>query len=790
VVLDRVNVGGSESEVQSLLVARGDPGIGATWSVDGIEITDPAAPGSTLLYPDLDALSGFAVRTLEGDPRVRTPGLQIGLRGPAARNRLTGAVHLRGSWAALQSENLPEELAGRPFFRNHTGSVSELGAELAGPTGGGRAWIQGSFFRNALSQQSFTEHEEWLRTSGITVRARGRAGAGTLSFLALYGDKVHEDRDPSLSSEHAARWKQSGPTWVVAASDQRPLLGWSLLSHASWADGGFGLEPYGGRDRSPFQDHRGVLQRSYSWLETDRHRLRFAVEAAREGRAFGKPHRLLVGASYWRAPVVTEQAWPGNGVLGLEQRGVFFQAFRLTGFAIPIRASSASGLTSGLAAFVSDEVRLSRFSVSLALRLERLWGGSRPSSVPAHPTFPDLLPAVFYDGRGQGVDWLDLLPRASVAFALDGATTLRAGYAAFAAPLGTAEATFDNPLREAASVTYYWNDLNGDREVQPGELDLVRGRLGASGFDPARPGEAVSPNLIAPDLRSPRTHELFLSGERRLGSTGTLALRGGWRRLEDALWRPLRNLTLADYVARGSVTGELFGQPYDVTYFAPASSSQIVPGNGRVLSNREGYAQDTFLLEGEVRGRLGSSLEARAWVAWTDWRERFFGRGTAVQDPTPLDSEPLVDGGVPALRAGGLGRGDLFVGARFVGGASLRVHLPLAFRAAALLHLRQGFPVPYYQVASTGDPASPSKDVLVTGDLDAYRLPGLVLLDLRLERGVSLGRGRLTAALDVFNATNAATRLQVARDVELPGFDRPRELVRPRLLRLGLEWRF
>jgi len=26
--------------------------------------------------------------------------------------------------------------------------------------------------------------------------------------------------------------------------------------------------------------------------------------------------------------------------------------------------------------------------------------------------------------------------------------------------------------------------------------------------------------------------------------------------------------------------------------------------------------------------------------------------------------------------------------------------------------------------------------------------------------------------------------------VELPAFNRPRELVRPRLLRLGLEWRF
>ena len=42
----------------------------------------------------------------------------------------------------------------------------------------------------------------------------------------------------------------------------------------------------------------------------------------------------------------------------------------------------------------------------------------------------------------------------------------------------------------------------------------------------------------------------------------------------------------------------------------------------------------------------------------------------------------------------------------------------------------------------------------------------------------------------VGSSKNAATRLQVARDVDLPGFDRPREIVRPRLLRLGLDYRF
>ncbi|HEX9709918.1 MAG TPA: hypothetical protein VGB42_08150, partial [Candidatus Thermoplasmatota archaeon] len=744
VVLDRVNVGGSESEVQSLLVARGDPGIGASWSLDGVEVTDPAALGTSLLYPDMDALSSFTARPAATDPRVRTPGVHVGLVLPAPRAHLTGGAHVRGSWGGLQSDNLPDDLGGRPFFRNRMDSVSELGAELGGPVRGG--WIFGSFFRNALAQQTFTEHDESLRTSGVMAKARVRLGAGTLSILAVRADKVHEDRATGLSTAPESRWRQSGPTWVLAADDRRQILGFSLLSHVSWADGGFGLEPYGGREPSAFQDFRGVLRRSYSWLETDRDRLRLGFEAASERRLFGARHDLMVGASWWRAPVETEQAWPGNGVLGIEQRGVFFQTFRVTGFAIPFRPAAAHALTTSFAAFVSDEVRFSRWTTSLGLRLERLRGESHASSVAANPTFPDLLPAVSYDGRGQGVDWLDLLPRAAIARAFGERTILRAGYAAFAAPLGTAEATFDNPLRDTASVTYYWKDANGDATVQSGELDLVRGRLGSSGFDPARPDEAVSPNLVAADLRSPRTHELFLAGERRLGSSGALSVRVSWRRLEDALWRPLRNLTLADYVARGAVRGELFGEDYAVTYFAPASTSAIVPGNGRILENREGYAQDTFVAEAEVRGRLGSILDGRAWAAYTDWRERFFDRETAVQDPTTTDSEPLVDGGVPVVRPGGLGRGDLFVGARFVGGASLRARLPLGLSAAALLHLREGFPVPYFHVASTGDPSSPSKDVLVTDTLDRYRLPGLVLLDLRLERAFSLGRTRLTAA--------------------------------------------
>ena len=498
VVVDRVNVGGSESEQQSLLVSHGDPAPGATWSLDGVDVTDPAALGSSLLYPDQGALETVTARTGALHARVRTPGVQVALAGRAPRAQLSGAAHLRGSWEGLQSDNLPEDLEGRPFYRNRTQGVSELGAELGGPLHAGRAWLFGSFYRNALAQETFTGHEEDLRTSALTARGRVRLGGGTLRLLAVRGDKVHEDRDTGLSSVAEARWRQTGPTWVLGVEDQRPWRRSSVLTHLSWVDGGFRLEAQGGQEPSAFEDFRGVLQRSYASFETQRRRLQGGLELKAERRALGASHRLEGGIGFWHAPTETRQAWPGNGVFGLERQGVFFRTFRLTGFALPYRESVAEAVTSGLSAYFSDELRFSRFAAFLGLRLERLSGANRPSSVRANPEFPELLPAVAYDGSGEGIRWLDLLPRAGLALALGSRTTLRAGYAAYAAPLGTAETAFDNPLRELASVTYYWKDANADAVVQSGELDLVRGRLGLRASTPRGPRPRRAPTGSIP----------------------------------------------------------------------------------------------------------------------------------------------------------------------------------------------------------------------------------------------------------------------------------------------------
>ncbi len=788
-VLDRVDVGGSETAQQSVIVAHGDGGTGTTWTIDGADITDPAAVGSTSLYPDLDGFEAVSVRTAPLDARVRTPGVQVALVTRDPGDRLAGHAHARTT--GPQSDNLTDALRGRPFFRNRTRRALDLGGDVGGPLVRGRAWGWAGFGLDTLRQETFTEHEERLRVGWGAAKARVRLGSGQASLLLLRSEKVHEDRDTGLSASAESRWRQSGPATLLAAEDRRTLGRVSLLTHASWLDAGFRLVPQGGDAVPAYEDFRGVFQRSYETFETDRPRVQIGAEAALSARGLGLAHRLSAGLGYRRSVVATRAWWPGNEVLGYERQTVFFRTFRLTGFAQPTRAQSARSSQDETEAWAEDALRRGPLSATLGLRLDRAAGRDLPSSVEANPVFPTLLPAAAYAGGDTRLRWTDLLPRVGLAWDVrdDGSSVAGLSYAAYAAPLGTGDVTFANPLgREPAVLTYYWIDRDGDHAVEPGELDLGHGLLGASGAGIGPPSAPRSPNTIDPATRAPRAREVATSLEHAFGRGLRVGARGAWRRVDRLLWRPLIGLTLADYALRGGVQGTLLGEAYDVGYFAPASTSRLAPGNGRRLTNRPGYFQDAWTAELTAGGRLGREGTWEAWGSATDWREHFPEPALSIQDPTPTEGEPLQDAGIVAVRPGGLGRGDVFVNARWTAGASLRAILPARLEGTLRLTARDGFPVPYFQVADTGDPTAAAKNVLVAPHLDSYRLPAVLLADLRLARAFRVRGGRLTASVDAFNLLNAATTLQLPRDVDLPAFGRPREIVRPRIVRFGLEY--
>src|SRR6202171_1907716 len=91
VLVDRVNVGGSQSGQQSVYVGKGTTSDQNTWNVDGVNITDMGATGSSPTYYDFEAFEEMQVTTSGTDPRVSTPGVQLNMVTKRGTNDLKGS---------------------------------------------------------------------------------------------------------------------------------------------------------------------------------------------------------------------------------------------------------------------------------------------------------------------------------------------------------------------------------------------------------------------------------------------------------------------------------------------------------------------------------------------------------------------------------------------------------------------------------------------------------------------------------------------------------------------------
>ena len=77
--------------------------------------------------------------------------------------------------------------------------------------------------------------------------------------------------------------------------------------------------------------------------------------------------------------------------------------------------------------------------------------------------------------------------------------------------------------------------------------------------------------------------------------------------------------------------------------------------------------------------------------------------------------------------------------------------LPWGVSVSGTLHGRQGYPTAEFITVNRPDGLG-STQVLRDRDLDASRFPDVHLLDLRLQKRLSMRRVRATLDLDVFNS--------------------------------------
>src|SRR5437588_11678187 len=145
VMVDRINVGGTQSGQQSSSIAKGALGRDNSWNVDGVNITDMGATGSSPTYFDFDSFEEMQVTTGGSDPRIQTPGVQLNMVTKRGTNDFRGSGRYLYTPESLSDEaSVPAEASGYLSLTNKVNFIRDYGAELGGPIMRDHLWFWGA----------------------------------------------------------------------------------------------------------------------------------------------------------------------------------------------------------------------------------------------------------------------------------------------------------------------------------------------------------------------------------------------------------------------------------------------------------------------------------------------------------------------------------------------------------------------------------------------------------------------------------------------------------------------
>ncbi len=787
VLTDRLNIGGDQSGQQSAYVSKGALSNQGVWNLDGVNITDMAATGSTGTYYDFDTFEEINATTGGSDITAMTPGVQLNLVTKRGTNEIHGSARdflTRKKW---QSRNASSEFLAQPAGSNippRIDTVQDYGIEVGGPLWRDRIWAWGAYGRNQV---------DLITSTGATDKTTLEDASAKLNFqitdstaaTANYtqGEKIKIGRNASLTRPTAAEaWNQGGFNGLPSALSKVELsevFSSKLFMTASYSyfRGGFQLIGGSGRDvNNVFQDtSTGIWSNGYYAYLTQR-----PLHNAQAAGSFffntgNAGHELKYGFSYRKAGVTSVTAWPGNGNYGqLNYGGPGIDAAVLT------RPAGFAGALQYYNAYAGDTITFGNLTINAGVRYDVQSGFNQAGTSPANPIVPDLLPAVAGSDEPERFKWKNWEPRVGVTYALGSAhkALLKASYARFADQLGIGPIFFNN-ANAIAGVYYYWNDANKDRQVTRNELDLTR-LITSYGFDPNNPASPTSPNVVDRNLKAGKTDEVVAGIDYELLPEFVVGAAYTHRKYTDSIWFggaasvPRVGISASSFVlcttairsrcpSNGMITGTLAnGSSFSVPIYS------LAPGISRpaaqIRENRPDYDTTYDGVELTFQKRLSNRWMLRGNVGYQDWKQKA-GPGACVNPTNILDGTfgaACPTGGsdimVSPSGTGSGAFGNVFINSKWNFNVSGLYQLPLGFNFGGNFFGRQGYPLLQWVRINTGD-GNGTVSVLAQ-PLDSQRNENVYNLDLRLEKVLEVRPLQVSLSIDVFNVANAGTVLQ------------------------------
>jgi hypothetical protein len=425
-----------------------------------------------------------------------------------------------------------------------------------------------------------------------------------------------------------------------------------------------------------------------------------------------------------------------------------------------------------------------------------------------------VVPAAKYGGSEDLIKWNSISPRVGLSYALDESrkTVLRASYANYAEQLSFGNVTDENPVA-AGYLAYEWVDSNGDRFVQPNEVNLNNFQYNSPTMNPDNPASLSAVSVVDRNLKPKRDGEVIVGIDREIAGNWAVGLAYTWRRTTDWSYRPrlgalcpsatnCRIITPSDYTANAPGSGNGF----TASTTSPNSALVTAGAGGRYRTNASDYHTTFSGFELTMNKRLSNRWMGRVAVSFNDWTENWDGTPYGVQGSTASqgsttrqETSPLVQGGQVALLSGGSGKASFYSSVKWQVSGNLLVQLPGGFELAGSGFGKQGGSYPITVRLAAGRDGQ--IQALGTPEVDTLRYDTVYDFDLRLAKVIKFGGAALTASAELFNVlnnnvvlgrsrqANTATFLSTVAGAQ-PGVGRIEEILAPRVARFGLSLTF
>ncbi|MEO8359123.1 MAG: hypothetical protein ABI672_03755, partial [Vicinamibacteria bacterium] len=452
-------------------------------------------------------------------------------------------------------------------------------------------------------------------------------------------------------------------------------------------------------------------------------------------------------------------------------------------------------------AYLQDTFTKNKFTIIAGARFDRQWDRANTGAVPQTPIFGQItqtglpfnqLPSVTFAGAESGVKFNDLAPRVGLTYDVkgDGHSVVKVNYARYASQIadGDLSSTY-NPVA-TATVRYPWTDLNGDKFVQPNEINISGAPLAQSGgYSYLNPTALATSGRVDTNLKNEKTDELILGFDKQFSNSFAMGIAGIYRKYDNFRWSDRDNVTDADFSAvsftpaASACPAAQNAQCPAVTYYQPTSKN-LSNFPTFIVTNRPGATRNYKGIEITGRKRV-NSFNMNGSFTLSDTKS-FFKQGS-FEDPTNIAQ---LDGAQYAPETSGSGLGNVFPNAKWILRATASYTIKWQkIGIAANYNGRSGYPAPTSILSPTRINGAGTATVYLA-PLGDNRLPAFHNLDFRVDKTVKIKAAKVVLSADVFNVLNSDIVQSIRLTQNATTANTISSLVAPRVLRFGarLNW--